>query len=105
MNHNELARHYLGMPGSMVCGSKSGYSSRHPGHRVFYNANVAIDGHFVWYGDLDIDDPKTADRLKAIAKESGAAVHVLAEHPYRFEPPTRQQILSNNLRNTVRIEP
>lgn len=105
MNHNDLARHHLGFPGAMISGSKSGYDQRHPGHRVFFNANLAIDGHFVWYGDLDIDDPKTAERLKALAKESGKPVHVLAEHPYRFEVPTRQQILSNNLRNVVKIDP
>jgi hypothetical protein len=103
MNHAELARHYLGFPGAMICGSKSGYDARHPGHRVFFNANLAIDGHYVWYGDLDLDDPKTAERLAMIAKEAGTPVHVLPEHPYRFEPPTREQILAGNLRNVVRI--
>ena len=105
MNHNELARHYLGMPGGMISGSKSSYCSHHPGHRVFFNANLASDGRFVWHGYLDSDDPPTTERLQAIAREAGAPVHVLAEHPYRFEPPTREQILADKLPNVARIDP
>ncbi len=105
MNHNELARHYLGFPGAMLSGSKCDYDDRHPGHRVFFNANLAIDGRFVWHGDLDIDEPKTAERLKAIAKEAGAPVHVLAEHPYRWQVPTRKEILSDKLVRVARIDP
>lgn len=105
MNHTELARHYLGMPGAMITGSKGSYDAAHPGHRVFFNANLAVDGRFVWYGDLDIDEPKTAERLRTIAREANAPVHVLAEHPYRFEVPTREEILSDKLVKVARIDP
>jgi hypothetical protein len=104
MNHADLARELLGFPGMMISGSKSGYTSKHPKHRVMFNANVTIDGTCVWHGDLDLDCADTAHRLRTLASSAGAPVHVLPETPYRFEMPSRDVILAGGLRDVVKID-
>lgn len=103
-DHAALALHYLGPVGAMITGSKSTYISRHPGHRVYFNAQLAIDGVVVWLGDLDLDDPKCSQRLSAIASEVGVPVHVMPENPMPAEP-TREQILAMQVVGSVRIRP
>jgi hypothetical protein len=72
------------VPGRMVSGSKSGYSSQYPTHLVVFNSNVVTMEHGkIWYGDLDL----TIDykKLKEIAEELHVRLYVLYEMDGRFE--------------------
>lgn len=102
-NREETAVEYLGPCGRIISSSKSLYYGRYPDHRVFFNATLVIDGHFTWYGDLDLDDPETSEILTALATAVAVPVHVHPESPYRWKPPSRDEILKGNLSGVVQI--
>ena len=74
----------LGMPGRLLSGSKSGYSSDHPVNVVFFNANVFdCRGKKVWYGDVDLT--ADAQTLQTIASCLDEPFYVTRESPFRWE--------------------
>lgn len=77
----------LGIPGRMISGSKLAYSNAHPGHVVFFNANLYdSQGTKIWYGDVDVtlDRPK----LEQIARDLKCCVYVTSESPFRWNEGT-----------------
>lgn len=74
----------LGYVGKMITGSKLEYSSEHPDHTVFFNANVYDSaGQKVWYGDIDLT--ASATKLKECALKLGQTIYVTREMPFRFD--------------------
>ncbi len=83
MEHSETVEKYLGFPGRMITGSKSGYRRTFPDNKVVFNANLYADRVKVWWGDLDLTlDEKL---LKELQAELGCEVIVLREMDGRFE--------------------
>jgi hypothetical protein len=73
----------LGMLGTMISGSKSGYMEQYPDNLVVFNANLCTETGKVWYGDLDIT--KSSESLSALAIELNTTLYVLYEMDGRFE--------------------
>lgn len=68
----------------MLSGSKSGYKSAHPGHDVYFNANIIIESEGkIWHGDLDL----TLDikKLKKVRKIIGEPIYILRESDARWD--------------------
>lgn len=83
----ESVNQFLGYPGKMISGSKSGYGSLFPNNLVVFNSNVIVVTNDsvskVWYGDIDITIDR--DKLKKMAIDLGVVVYVLYEMDGRFE--------------------
>lgn len=70
-------------PGRLISKSKNEYLKKHPGHQVFFNANVfGANSGKIWYGDLDINID--ASILQSIAEELNETLYILPEHLGRF---------------------
>lgn len=86
-NITESVREFLGYPGKMISGSKSGYRSLFPDNLVVFNSNVIVVTNDsvskVWYGDIDITVDR--DKLKKMATDLGVVIYVLYEMDGRFE--------------------
>lgn len=81
---DELIFGVLGYPGRLLSGSKIGYESRYPNHKIVFNGNLVIEGQGkVWFGDLNLT--LDGDKLQRLANESGAKVYVLREMDARFK--------------------
>ena len=94
---------FLGYPGKMISGSKSGYMDRNPGNLVVFNGNlivldeergflgikkpVAVKG---WYGDIDIT--LSREDLKSLSADLGKTLLVLYEMDARFENEDKPRI-------------
>jgi len=74
----------LGYPGRMLSGSKSGYSEKHPTHKVVLNGNICTKSHGkIWYGDIDIT--RDEEKLKAVSAALEDDLFILREMDARFE--------------------
>lgn len=68
----------------LLSGSKSFYRSKFPENKVYFNANIFIEGiGKVWYGDLDIT--LDSGKLQEIANQIKKPFFVLSEMDGRFE--------------------
>ena len=87
---NNLFDKYKLLTGRMISASKSSYREKHPEHKVYFNANVFVNGAKVWFGDLDL----TLDRekLQKIADEAGESLHILKEMDGRFGKETNPDL-------------
>jgi hypothetical protein len=87
---------FLGYPGKMISGSKSGYMNRNPGNLVVFNSNVIVldeEKGFLgikkpvavkaWFGDIDITQSR--EELKSLSADLGKTLLVLYETDARFE--------------------
>ena len=84
---------FLGRPGGIIGGSKSGYRREHPDNDPVFNSNIVVETkdpilqknkyEKIWYGDIDLTLSK--DKLEDLAKELGRTIYVLSEHDGRFE--------------------
>jgi hypothetical protein len=79
----EILIDYLGFPGVMISGSKSGYRDRHPKNLVVFNGNVCVGLEKVWWGDVDITSTK--DTLISLSKVLNNVIFILNEMDGRFE--------------------
>lgn len=79
----ELACKELGFYGTMISGSKSGYSSSHPKNFAIFNANLCTAEGKIWFGDIDVTLSKEA--LIRLASELNKTIYVLYEHDGRFD--------------------
>jgi len=73
----------VGPAGRLISFSKSGYRERHPDRVPVFNANLALRGGRVWYGDLDLSVDELA--LVELARRVGQSVYLLRESDSRFE--------------------
>lgn len=74
----EALQQYVGFPGRMLSGTKSGPST------VYWNACIFTeDGNQVWYGDAD--PTVEAAKFQAAANAAGVAFIVTPEQPYRWD--------------------
>jgi len=87
MEKNEVLKvleEELGIPGTMLSGSKSSYRTLHPNNFVIFNSNVITKEHGkIWWGDIDtaID----GITLKNISKKLNIIFYVLKERDARFD--------------------
>jgi hypothetical protein len=83
MTKTEIAEKHLGISGTMLSASKSGYSTKYPDHLVVFNGNLIVKGKKIWYGDIDVTLSKS--KIDALGKELKSPVYVLREMDARFE--------------------
>lgn len=100
----------IGMPGRMISGSKSGYTSVYVDHIPVFNANLVIEsaGEFkkIWHGDLDLTIDST--KLLKLSEKLGVQLYVLHEMDARFEteekPRIEKYVASYNAASKNQIE-
>lgn len=73
----------LGITGTMISGSKSGYRNAYPRNVAIFNANLIVGGKKVWHGDIDVTLKRNT--LREMAVELEEDVVVLYEMDGRFE--------------------
>lgn len=77
----------LGVPGSMISGSKSGYRNNNPNNLAIFNSNICtIDGEEfekIWFGDIDLT--LSSKNLINLSKILNKTIVVLHEMDGRFE--------------------
>lgn len=106
----ETINRTIGMPGRMISGSKSGYTSVYTDHVPVFNANLVIEtaGQFqkIWHGDLDLTLDST--NLVKLSEKLGARLYVLREMDARFEsestPRMEKYVASYSATSMVQIE-
>lgn len=99
----------LGMPGTMISGSKSGYKKNYPNNIPVFNANIIAEktpGVFekIWFGDIDITISES--NLKDLALSMDAKIWVLPEMAARFqneETPDMSQFVYSVDKNSYEI--
>jgi hypothetical protein len=79
----EALNKQLGFYGTMISGSKTGYSLAHPKNLAIFNANICTEEKKIWYGDIDLTLSK--DKLVEIAKNTDTDLYVFYEHDARFD--------------------
>lgn len=77
---------HIGPVGRMLNGSKVAPK----GHLCVWNGNIIVDGHKVWFGDVDLT--KQAEALTAAAKEIGKPLYILREMDARFDNERKPQM-------------
>lgn len=83
-NHREAAIAFVGWPGRMIGGSKSGYRTSYPANVPVFNANLCtLSAGKFWYGDLDLS--RDLGSLKKLAARIEEDVYVLREMDCRFD--------------------
>ena len=98
----EKAIDILGMVGTMISGSKSGYCDRHPNNLPVFNSNLIVmesNPTKIWHGDLDLT--LSLNKLKDLASELGVEIRVLREHDARFEYEEKPRVEAY----VIRVEP
>lgn len=96
---NPVVSEILGAVGRLLSASRSGYLDAHPGHAVFFNANIFDSGaYLLWYGDIDLTTDGSL--LQALADELGEDIYVTSENPYRWESPTVEVLEADIQRNS-----
>ena len=79
-----LLHKYLGHPGRMISGSKSGYRKLYPDNVVIFNSNVVLESKGkVWWGDLDCTIDIT--NLINLSIELDEPIYIFHEMDFRFE--------------------
>lgn len=77
----------LGVSGTMISGSKSGYRNNHPNNLAIFNSNICtIDGEEfekVWFGDIDLT--LSSKNLISLSRILNKTIVVLHEIDGRFE--------------------
>lgn len=79
------ANDILGSPGKLISSSKGYYLHNNPDHVVIFNANIFADDEKIWYGDLDLSDNTTLNKLARLSSHLDKTVLVLPEMSGRFE--------------------
>ena len=69
----------LGPPGRCLSGSKTSYRLPVITRKVYFNANLCIEGGNIWQGDLDLMLPHDQRRLQEVANHFGTPVYVVPE--------------------------
>jgi hypothetical protein len=79
----KLLNENLGFYGTMISGSKTGYSLARPKNFAIFNANICTEKQKIWYGDIDLTLSK--DKLVEISKTTDTDLYVFYEHDARFD--------------------
>jgi hypothetical protein len=79
----EKAQEILGMRGTMISGSKSGYRRIYPDNFPIFNSNICVREGKIWYGDIDLT--VSIESLQKLCLEIEEPIYVLHEMDARFE--------------------
>lgn len=91
MDKTKIVIEKLGHMGRLLSGSKSTYSTNHPGSRVFFNGNIYdAKGEKIWFGDVDLT--REAKKLQEIVQALGEKIYVTREQPFRWEEQTTKTL-------------
>lgn len=86
-NYEKEITKTLGMCGTIISGSKSGYRDRNPNNLVVFNSNICVvEGEEVdkiWFGDIDLTLSK--QKLVDLSRIMNKTIVVLYEMDGRFE--------------------
>ena len=78
---NKVFREHLGMNGTMISGSRTGYRDRNPLNVPVFNANVVIESNGIletaWNGDIDLT--LSEETIKTIAISINKKIWILPE--------------------------